>query len=252
MQHLVVVVEGISLWIDRGTFWDVLFPRSRDYNAQHIPILDGYVGGDKFLSAISLSERTLDLLHIAAGSSVSGRPYWMLPVASTHKAPAYDIDARTSINVLSSLRLPKCQLSPLGPKVYGPVSYAGGDRHFVDYGTRWMTTTPAHACWAVIRDRTTLAELQTEPLIGLGRQVALIIRNRTEQEHKQPDKTIPTKKNDNLNEVQDVHRLLDLNGVPLPIYLGEDLGRAQMTAFPYAEADPRVDTDKLCVHCYLL
>ncbi len=255
MQHLEVVIEGVCLWIDRGTWWDVLFPKADASSDQHIPLLTGEVADVTIIPGCSLVEQTLDLVHLAPGASTRPPLHWMLPVdAPAHRAPAHALDVAQSTDIVASVRLPKARLAPVRVFQVGPVHYGSNPPQDLDYGTRWSSPIESGSGRAIFRDRKSQAAIGEELLNAPGRLITLRIRNRTKREHATKKNPNPTKKGDRLREVGDVHRLVELPAEEedLPQYNGDDLDGSTLNPVSLDLREIRVDPEKLCPHCYLL
>ncbi len=253
MQHLVVVVEGISLWIDRGRCWDVLFPETIDPEQQHIPRLEGRADGTMFIPPTSLLGLTLDLTELAHGTEEKFTPSWMIPIESNaHQTPAPGIDVATHAGVVASVRIPKGHLAAASSREPGIVDYGTKHGLVIDFASRWSTSTNAERVEAVLRDRATQNERARIAMHGEGQVVTLLIQNRTQVEHDNPDSIGKSQPGDPLLEVCDVHRLLGMPDEPFAFFRGKAFARDSATP-PGAQANAvRVDPDKLCPNCYLI
>lgn len=241
MLHLVVVVEGISLWINRGSFWDVLFPKAADTNHQHIPILEGLASSGSFLNKTDLTGHTLDLSHLPSGDGHTPPPHWMIPVRAS---------ASTSwANVIGSVRLPKGHLAPAGAKPAGLVDYGSHIGLNIDYGARWSMTFQQEGIDVVLRTLSDQSVVNPLQLPSGEAFVTLLIQNRTKQEHDFPDQIEKSKPGEEIKEVGDVHRILGMSDKPLPVFKGRSSAPTPAASSPSGAI---VDPDKLCPPCILI
>lgn len=246
MPKVEVIVEGLALWIDRGTYWDVLFPVCHEAERrQHRPMLSVSIGGWETVPSRKLKGQMLDLIHLVPGAAQKMRADWMLPIkrspGNPHKKP---LPNAASADVVASLRLPKRGIAPLSRKLAGPVRFDGkSDRH-LDFGTLWQAEIPSDQLLLVLRKRKTQQEKETLLLDGGGMTITITTRNQTRREHN--GSWVPTER----GEIREAKDILDLasSTQSLPIYDGDALDFAPQSAT--AGAARRESPFRLCPQGY--
>ena len=140
-QHLTIRirVEGLSLWLDRNGYFDVLFPDDRliDQN-HHYLTAEGNGIGSTVLSGALLDLTALPvLLPPSHALSIAG---W-LPVKIDAGSLAADPSTAVSgKGLVGALRLPYGQLTQIDDHLDGPFAYDGYPSHFLGYGVEWLCT----------------------------------------------------------------------------------------------------------------
>ncbi|MEO7995953.1 MAG: hypothetical protein ABI852_00840 [Gemmatimonadaceae bacterium] len=151
MANIVVVHHGLGLWVNRGNFWEILFPDAEQMVAQdgismlqaHEPALcvpAVFLGGTAVaFTVLSLKNRVVDFRGLAQGDpSASLEADFMIGLKRMPTAPAADPDAfdRQSAKVVGAVRLPPGKLEPTVSRV-GPVEFGGKKDRFIAFAVTW-------------------------------------------------------------------------------------------------------------------
>ncbi len=241
MAKLRVAIEGIAFWMDRGSHWEVLFPKARRSHLQHVPRMTVTVG-KKIREGIPLVGQTLDLLHLSEDDCGNIDKNWMLSMPAGSDAPAYDDQVATSRRVISSVLLPRLALKAVRKKLTGPVKH-GSATVDLDFGTVWECSLASSDASLIHRDRTTGAIADRVPLGNGAANVTVRIRNFTEAEHNGVAK--PTKHGERLHDVQDLFALAGLK-LPSPQYTGPTLTKPPAARSASAKVGLLTYPYKLC------
>jgi hypothetical protein len=244
-----VIVEGLALWVDRGTFWDVLFPVCQETPSdQHYPTLRVLLGGWEVLPEVALKKRMLDLIHLVPGYAGMFAADWMLPIRPSNSRGTEARLRPNSKHVFASLRLPKRPIYPVSGVALSEVQF-DGSLCKVDFGTLWTAETAATGEWLVLRKQKDAAEQRSEFIATHGQTLRLMIRNQTKAE--QGGITLPNQPGDLITEAGD---LIELAGSKqsLPI-LTENAPRPRNIRPDHSAHDLRSRADlKLVVNPYRL
>jgi hypothetical protein len=139
---LTVLVEGLSLWVNRGTHIDVLFPDDR---------LDAAAPKHHYVTwqqnrkgpEIPMPGRYLDLSMLGgnAGQTTLTLPLGWLPLSVEKGSVAEAADAPfVGKHMVASLRLPPGAISSLDPKSHGSFVRSDGSPIDLGYGVQWTMT----------------------------------------------------------------------------------------------------------------
>jgi hypothetical protein len=139
-----VRVEGLSLWMNRTTHVDVLFPDDgfdRAHGEHHFVTVEGDVDGSvgvlNDLHGTTLDLRTTpSLVPQRSPAPAVG----MLPLTVEPGSIAAHPDAvLAGTHMVAGLRLPIGQFVSLGSEL-GPFTFAGDETLFLGYGATWMVS----------------------------------------------------------------------------------------------------------------
>jgi hypothetical protein len=186
--------QGVSLWMDRKTHIDVLFPDATRVN------LDAHTVTTTIAAKETVIDRTvLDFRSTipaagrqSAGITISG----LLRVAVAADAPAAKPDAAFDVtHTLAAVRLPIGGVTSLRGEVDGPFEYEERTDVRVGYGARWdcQITDPAASIFAEVFDQKTAVLLERRdfgPVPGDPADPLFIIKSLSQWDRDHPDATI--------------------------------------------------------------
>jgi hypothetical protein len=213
---LTIVVKGLSLWVARRDYIDVLFPVC-NHGEPHYPMLAITVGGET--TERRLSGLTMSLEGVQSPETRWTPPSWMLPMGSAAQSPARNAECPQGATVLASLRLPKLAFEAIDSARMGPVAFRN-QRFMLDYGTKAGVPGSHPSLMLHFMDIRSCTPQPAQPIdTNLG-ECTLTITNATAEEHR--GKVEPTKEGETITETED---LFSLTGYPyaLPIYEGKSL-----------------------------
>lgn len=258
MPIVQVRVEGVALWLERDSFWEVLFPRrpaGAPADIQHIPLLTILADGRTIVPTCSLEDLSLDLSHLWTSNATVQKPGWMLELKPAATAAVRRPNAATQNAVFASVTVPLESISPTSDRLIGPVSFDGQRDLYLDHGTLLHGDSPHAPVVPVVRVRETGIEVGRLSLPVNAKVVTLVIQNRTEKEH--GNLRLPMRHGDPVEDVADLLTLCESSSA-LPRYEGPDLVPVTATAATVATSAatvpsrPWVDEYRLCPHCVVM
>lgn len=149
MADIRLTHRGLGLWVERTSYWEILFPRadadvvfkkgyvlSPHYPALYVPT---FANGKKQYVVHDLSSHWLDLTNAATPTAKATlKNDFMLALKTDASSPAHQSDAYTkAANVLGAVRMPAGTVSPKGGGRYGPVEIGTTTGLWLSYAVVW-------------------------------------------------------------------------------------------------------------------
>lgn len=143
LMTLKIRVEGRSFWVDRGAYFDVLFPTDGlpPDNAEHHYVT---IDGPGFVATNSLTDRCLDLyttLHPVvqpfAQSTSLDQPGWIHLDIDPASPAANPNTAITGKGLVAAMRLPRGEVAQL-PGLGGPFMMGSGGYAYLGWGVEYF------------------------------------------------------------------------------------------------------------------
>ncbi len=247
MTTVTISVEGLSLWIRRKKYWEVLFPTCKEPTQQHCPYLSIITnGGAPAPKRESLEGVTMTTVGLIPGAAPATQaPSWMLKMSASDSSAAGGKNPASARGVFATLQLPLQLLERKSARDIGPVSF-NGEMYQLDYGTSIRLTAAEPAFLIKTKDGvSTPINLDTSvPTI------MVVIENLTDKD--QEVDCGETKKGEHLEETDDLLALCDMP-VAVPRYFGPDLKKVceGLRIEPRAEMENpyRLCPSAYCVDC---
>jgi hypothetical protein len=146
--------EGVSLWMDRGKYIDVLFPDATLANLDAHTVTTETKGTKAIIDRTVLDFRAT--INVVGGQSANLPTSGLLRVDVPEDAPAARADAAFDVtHTLAAVRLPIGGVTSLRGEVDGPFEYEGRTDVRVGYGALWdcEITDPAAPIFAEVFDQ---------------------------------------------------------------------------------------------------
>ena len=246
MARVRVDIVGMSLWANRKTHWEVIFPTRSGTNEQHQPFLTIKGNAPGNCERQEVSDSTLHFEGLKAPAPSAQIPDWMLRMRLGAESVLRLPNASTSPVIVSTMHLPMVPLVPIESQLVGPVAFNGDAALELSYGTTAYFNVDDGASLCISQKGTTSTISKTALDAGAS-DLRIVIENLTAVD--QTPECESTKFGEHLHESDDLLALCDMR-VGVPRYFGEDLEAVCRRTFASARAPFPLSPTRLCPQGY--